>query len=289
MNIASSQTLVQPPAVLLMGPSGTGKTDVLTQTIAEGLELFVLVTEPRGTEILYDSIKRRGLDASKLHWKYVGPAAPGWKALLDMGTKISQMGYKDLSELKSGVGKSETQQFMQVLNSVAAFTDQHGRNYGDVTEWGPDRVFAIDSLSGLNLMAMSLTIGYKPAAHQGEWGVAMNLLEQFLLTMTSNLHCLFVLTAHLDREVDEVMGGTKLMVSALGRKLAPRIPRFFSEVVLTVREGSNFFWSTSGVGVDLKFRALPIAERLTPTFKPIVDAYKRRLAEAAPATVAAKP
>lgn len=204
-----------------------------------------------------------------------------------MGAKISSMGYKDLAELKAGVGKDKTQQFMEVLNSVADFRDQSGKSFGDVTEWGTDRAFVIDSLSGLSLMAMSLTIGYKPAAHQGEWGVAMNLLEQFLLTMTSNVKCLFVLTAHVERELDEVGGGVKLMASTLGRKLAPKLPRFFSEVVMSVREGKDFFWSTSSAGVDLKFRALPISDKLTPTFKPIVDAYKRRLAEAASAPKAA--
>ena len=125
---------------------------------------------------------------------------------------------------------------------------------------------------------MDLTIGDKVTAHQGEWGIAMNMIDKLLLTLTSNLQCLFVLTAHIEREMDEVTGGTKLMTSTLGRKLAPKIPRFFSEVVLTSTEGGKYYWNTTSANIDLKHRALPLGQKLNPSFAPIIAAYNQRIA-----------
>jgi hypothetical protein len=105
----------------------------------------------------------------------------------------------------------------------------------------------------------------------------MKLLDKALLAWTSNLKCLFVLTAHLARETDEITQSTKVMVNTLGKKLAPDIPKFFSEVVLTSVENGQFFWNTSSTSADLKHRALPLQAKLQPSFKPILEAYNKRL------------
>lgn len=267
-----------PPAVLLMGPPGSGKTDSLLTLIEADLELFVLVTEPRGVESLLDSCMRRKLDIEKLHWSYVQPAAGSWTGLLDMARKVTSMSYESLAELKNGIGKTTDPQWIKMLNQVMNFhCDRTGKDYGDVTEWGPDRAFVIDSLSGLNEMAKQITIGYKPAIHQGEWGVAMEMLNSFCIKMSSDCKSTFVLTAHVDREPDEITGGTKLMVGSLGKKLAPKLPRFFSENPLTQNTNDTYTWSNKSPVADLKRRALPLGDKLTPSFVPIVDAYRARL------------
>jgi hypothetical protein len=86
-----------------------------------------------------------------------------------------------------------------------------------------------------------------------------------------------VLLAHVERELDEVFNtGLKLTVSTLGRKLAPKIPPMFSDVVLTVREGTQFSWSTEHPAADLKARNLPIASNLPPSFEQIFARWKAR-------------
>lgn len=208
----------------------------------------------------------------------MAPAAAGWKALNQMATQIKAMGYDDLTKIKTGIAKSETDQMVECLKALADFPDDRtGTLLGDVTKWGTDSALVVDSLSGLNAMAWQLVVGLKPAAHQGEWGVAMNLMEQILLKLTSDLKCFFLLIAHVDREIDEITGGSRIMVSTLGRKLAPKIPRFFSEVVLTVKEGEKFTWSTAAMQADLKNRVLPVANNIPPSFKPLVEAHLKRL------------
>jgi hypothetical protein len=84
------------------------------------------------------------------------------------------------------------------------------------------------------------------------------------------------MAAHLEREQDEVTGGVQLMASTLGKKLAPRLPRFFSDVVHCRRDGTNFFWSTASNNVDLKARNLPISDKLPASFVPLLKAWKDR-------------
>jgi len=191
------------------------------------------------------------------------------------------MSYAALADQKSGIAKPKMDQWMNLLLSCKDFVDDRtGEHYGDVTEWGPDRALVIDSLSGLNKMAREYTVGLKPSLHQGEWGVAMSLEEGLIWQLTSNRRCFFVLTAHLDRNIDEITQQTKLMVKALGNKLAPDIPKNFSEVVLA-RRGTDklpFTWSTADVTATVKNRALTVSNELSPTFVPIVRAHERRLA-----------
>ena len=149
-------------------------------------------------------------------------------------------------------------------------------NLTEANDYGAKRFIIIDSLSGLNIMAMNLVVGSKPVKHQGDWGVAMDNEERLLIKLTTDVRVGFVLTAHLEREVDEVTGGVQLMASALGRKLAPRLPRFFSDVIQTKRDGKDFLWSTAATGVDLKARNVDISDRLPPNFGPLLSRWESR-------------
>lgn len=264
-------------ATLLMGPPGTGKTWSLTTFMEAGLELFVICTDPGGMESLVDAVEQKGLDPSKLHYAYRPPSTAGWKAMKDMAKKIGAMSYKDLTGIKTGIQKEKFQQFWGVLNTCENFVcDACGGEFGDVTEWGPERAFAIDTLTGINIMAMHMMVGLKPAAAPGEYGCAMQAEEQLIYQLCSDRKCFFALTAHVERVMDEVEGRPLLTVSALGQRLAPKLPRTFSDVVLSVKEGDKFYWSTASTGVDLKGRALALSSRLSPDFTQVVDAWKRR-------------
>lgn len=274
---------LQPPATLLIGETGSGKTDSLLTLVEAGIELFVIITEPDGVVSLVDSAIRRKLPIDKLHWATAAPATLGWQAMTDMVNTIGSTSYEDIAKIKGGVGKSETRKpAMKLLDTLSNFRcERDGQPYGDFTQWDDTRALVLDSQSGLNLMAMALTIGYKPAAHQGEWGVAMNFVEQLILKLTSDRQCYFVLTAHIEKELNEITGTNQITISTLGRKLAPKIPRFFSEVVWTKKvvlpnQPPKWIWSTADANAALKNRVLPTASDLQPSFKPIVDAYERR-------------
>jgi len=274
--------MIQPPSVLLMGPSGSGKTYSLSTLLESGLEVFLIVTEPHGLETLLDVTAQKKLDINKLHWRYIPPARPGFETLEKMGKLISVSDQKTLADMR-GTPRADAQ-WLQLLSTLRDFKDERdGKSYGPVTDFNFSRALVLDSLSGVSSMAMDVTIGDKVTANPGEWGIAMRALDKFLLTCTSDLKCFFILTAHIEREEDPNTGALQMMVSTLGKKLAPQIPKFFSEVVLsqadTEGDKRSFRWSTNTPNTFTKNRALPLSSKLEPSFKPITEAFNRRLAQ----------
>jgi hypothetical protein len=253
--------------VLLVGATGTGKTYSIRTLPEAGITPFILFTEP-GIRTVSD------MGCDKLHYKYLPAATPTWEGMLENARKINRLNFAQLAKL-ADMDKAKYGQFMEVITSMNNFTcDRCGESFGDVSTWGTDRAIIIDSLSGLNIMAMDLVVGAKPTKSMSDWGVAMDNLERFVNKMTADTQCHFVLTAHLEREQDEVTGGVHLMAATLGRKLAPRMPRFFDDVVQCRKEGENWVWSTSSVLADLKGRNLAISSALPPSFIPLIESWK---------------
>lgn len=273
--------VMQAPHSLLMGPPGSGKTTSLATYAKAGVDVFAFITEPTGVDSLYDAWEREKLSIERLHYVTITPSSGDWKALIEMGQKIQMLGYKDLSELKSGIGKEHMKQYIKMLQNLQNFCcERSQKEYGDVTSWDASRALCMDSLSGTSIIAMQQTVGLKPSPHQGEWGIAMSAVEQLLLKLSSDCRCFFTVTAHLEKEPDELTGVSKVAVSTLGRKLAPKIPRFFSEVIRARKDPSKnpiWRWSTLDSEADLKNRALPASNDLLADFTPIVEAYRRRV------------
>lgn len=266
-----TQPTYQLPGVkeLLVGATGTGKTTAIRTLVEAGLEVFVIFTEP-GMEVLAD------IPADKLHWKYIPPAAASWDDMLDSAKKINTMSFKSLADL-SDINKSKYREFWDLLTTLSNFKcDRTGQTYGDVSTWDQSRVLVVDSLSGLNIMAMNMVTGSKPVKSMADWGVAIDNLERLLIKLCVDTMCHFVLTAHLEKETDEMTGGTSLMAATLGRKLAPKLPRFFSDVIHVKREGTQFLWSTASMNVDLKARNLPLSDKLQPSFGPVIANWRQR-------------
>lgn len=252
---------------LLVGATGSGKTHAIRTLIEAGITPFIIFTEP-GMRTISD------LPCDKIHYKYIPPATISWNDLLANQKKINTMSFKALTQL-GDMDKHKYAQFLDVTSAMNDFVcDRCGEHFGDVADWGTDRAIVLDSLSGLNTMAMQMVVGAKPVKAMGDWGVAMDNLEQFLNAMTNNTQCHFVMTAHLEREQDEVSGGVHLMASTLGKKLAPKIPRNFDDVVLCKNQEGQFSWATAGINVDLKWRNLEGGKELPPSFVPLIESWK---------------
>lgn len=260
-----------------MGDSGAGKTYSISSLLRAGLEVFVLITEPNGLDSLIDAVEKQKLDINKLHWMILPPVSMDLELLSKQAQQINTLNFEGIQKLTHGVEKKKCTQLMDLFAAVQDFKDERtGQSFGDITTWGPDRVFVLDSLTGLVTMAVQNTVGLRPTVQLQEYGIIQSMLESTINLLT-NLNCFFVMTAHVEKLVDEVNGGIKMMVFAIGKKLAPVLPRFFSEVVYCYRDGSNFMWSTATTNVNTKQRALPVSDKIAPDFTPIIQAYKRRL------------
>lgn len=123
---------------------------------------------------------------------------------------------------------------------------------------------------------MSAVVGGKFDKDQKDWGLAQNILEGTIRRLCDNCRCHFILLGHVEREADPLGGSSKITISTLGAKLAPKIPPMFSDVILSVRLGKEFYWDTENALADLKTRNLPIAAKNPPDFGKIIEKWKSR-------------
>lgn len=261
--------------VLLEGPTGTGKTYAIGTLVDTGIEVFYLGLES-GIESLLGYWTDRGQKIPpNLHW-HVLRSVSGFDVLAAGAKDIGEMAQDSLHKLQDFT-RGKNNMFYQMLTVLVNFEDQRiGAKFGSVDSWGTGHALVIDGLTGLGNFALNMVVGKKPVRSQADWGIAQEQVEKLLRKLCDGCRCHFVLLSHVEREVDQVFGGVKITVSSLGKALPPKIPPMFSDVILTVRQGTSWSWSTANALADLKTRNLATAEGLPPTFKAIIDKWKSR-------------
>lgn len=262
--------------VLLMGPSGTGKTHSIGTLVDLGVEVFYLSLEA-GMESLLGYWTDNGREIPpNLHWhKLVAPKA-NFAQMITNAKNINMLNLDSLAKM-TDPEKSKHNQFVSLLEALNNFPDDRtGEKYGPVTEWDQSKFLVIDGATGISNAAMSLVIGGKAVRNQSDWGIAQDQVEKITRMLCDNCPCHFILLAHVERETDAILGGVKLMVSTLGKALAPKFPAMFSDVILTARSGDKWLWDTASAMADVKTRNLPIKSDNPPTFKPILEKWISR-------------
>lgn len=261
---------------LIMGPAGTGKTFSVGTLVEAGLEVFYLGLEP-GLESLLGFFTDRGKPVPpNLHWHQVEGQKASFLDLMENARKVNTMSLESLAKVVDP-NRSKYDTFTKILTALNDFKcDRTGQSFGCTDTWGPNRVLVMDGMAGLARAAMSLVIGGKAVANQSDWGIAQKQIETLLFMLTNQLKCHFVLISHVERETDQVLGGTKIMLSTLGNKLAPKLPPMFSDVILAVRDGSKFSWDTGSAMADVKSRNLPIAQNQPADFGAIIKKWQSR-------------
>ena len=273
---ASEETVA--PKIILQGPISTGKSFALRTLVKPGRETFVLQTEP--SEVLDDLSCSQGL-----HLMRAFPAQVDLQTLIQNAQRINTMTMDALQKIQDP-NRYKYTQFIDILNALQKFVCYRcKKDFGGFELWGVNRTLAIDGMSGLSQTALDLVCGAKPIRTQPEWGCAMDNLERFLQFVCMNAYSVFVLIAHIERETDETTGGSKNMMATLGRKLAPKLPRYFSDIILTKRsigpDGKpKYYWSTSDTLTELKNRNLPFSDSLSPDFTPLLATWQGRLDKA---------
>lgn len=262
--------------VLLMGPAGTGKTHSVGTLVEAGVEVFYLGLEP-GLESLLGYFTDKGKPVpDNLHWHQVESQKASFTELLSNAKKVNTMALDTLAKL-ADPNRAKYNQFEKILEALNDFKDDRtGQSFGCTDTWDQSRCLVIDGMAGLSRAAMGLVVGGKPVSNQSDWGIAQKQIETLIFMLTNQLKCHFVLISHVERETDAVLGGTKIMLSSLGKALGPKLPPMFSDVILTVREGTKFSWDTGSAMADVKSRNLPIAQGLPADFGPIIKKWQSR-------------
>lgn len=262
--------------VLLEGPTGTGKTHSIGTLVDTGVDVFFQGLES-GVEALFGYFTDRGKPIpDNLHWNTLSSISGGFASLAASAKQIGDLTQDSLYKIQD-FERGKRNQFYNLLTQMSDFHDQRtGKKFGPVDSWGPNRALVLDGLTGLGNLALSLVVGQKPVRSQTDWGIAQDQVEKLLRLYCDGCKCHFVLLSHVEREVDQVMGGVKVTVSSLGKALPPKIPPMFSDVILTIRTGTTWTWSTANTLCDLKTRNLPVAENIKPDFGQIISKWQSR-------------
>lgn len=258
---------------MLLGASGAGKTHSIVTLVEAGIKPCIIFTE-QGMSTIGKALKEHKLPEDSVAWRYISPASANIANMIAMAKNVNRLSFEAVTKL-TDPHRTEYMQWVSVLEALNNFVDDRtGESYGNVGQWSTDRALVIDSLTGLSNMAMSLVVGSRPTRGQQDWQVAQNNLYNLLQWLTNELKCHFVLTGHLEREMDEVSGAIHLMASTLGRKLAPKLPPMFDEVVMAKHLIDKRVWSTVEGNADLRQRLLPESSTLPPSFVPFIEAWK---------------
>jgi len=269
------------PKIVVMGLGGVGKTYSLG-TLCDwaeknGFEVAILFTE-NSQETLLGYYRDKGKEPpANVYWHQQGTKPISLKNLMNTADMVGKLSYEALAKSTDGNRGGENNAFFKILQSCSNFKDDRtGKELGPVDSFPLTRIFVMDSLTETSNAAMKMQIGARPMASPGDYGVAQNNLMNFLRLLTQGCICPFVMTAHVDREVDQVTQSAKVMIKAIGKALATEIPTLFSEVIYAVREGSKFTWDTAAYGVDVKTRSLGYRAGIAPDFAPLMDTWKKR-------------
>lgn len=274
-------TVLIGPKVCIMGLGGTGKTYALG-TLAEwadknGFELAILFTE-NGLETFLGYFRDKGREPPpSIFWHQQGTRPIPLKSLLTAADSVGKLSIEALAKSVDGNRGGENNAFWKILQSCSNFIDDRtAKSLGSIDTFPAKRIFAMDSLTETANAAMKMQIGSRPMASPGDYGIAQNNLMNFLRLCTQGMDCPFVMTAHVDREMDTVTQSAKIMIKAIGKALATEIPTLFSDVIYTTRDADKFYWDTAAYGVDTKTRSLGYRSKIEPNFSLIFDVWKKR-------------
>lgn len=291
---ASEDLDLNGPKILLVGDSGTGKTFALGTIVdwaeKNGYKVRALFTE-NGLETLLGYWRDPPIGSNGqpirparpipkcLAWHVIKDKPLGLDALIKGANQAGIMSYEALTKMQDPE-RSSNNAYEKMLQTLANFPDDRtGQKLGNIGTWGTDTILLWDSLTETGELAMKMIVGKKPTAAPPDYGVAQNNLMNLLRYTTQGFAPTVVMTAHIQRQANEVTGGVSLTVKGPGKALGDDIPRLFSEVISTKREGTDWVWDTTGVGTVTKTRYLPIHGKIKPDLGQIMDKWLRRQKE----------
>lgn len=290
------------PSVILEGEVGSGKTHALRSLLMDkdglfvgpsvsGIDYVFMINHEGGFEDVLGDIP-----ASKLGWSYL-PVSEGSFAGLQTMIRTINTQHPDVIQKMGGINKHLYPEFDKLLGLCNNLVDQRtGKTIGPVFNMPQNWCLWYESISALSEIAKNNAIGDKPFMELRDYQMVQNPVRKFLNHLVFSTKCLFVATAHLEPETNEVTNMQQLTVSTVGRKLGPLLPRFFSDVVVTERIDeigtnqqytSKFLWHTVKPGIRTKTRNLPWAANLPPTFVPLMQRFRERQMKGKPVQPAA--
>lgn len=220
MPTMETHTSAETIKMLVLGRSGAGKTGLLG-SLAKDYRLFIADFD-NGLDILKDPKVTKPEYLKNIFYKTYYDKAN----IVGNRMQISATGFN---------------QFIQDMGNWK----EGNESLGGIHSWTAKDIFVIDSLTFFGNMAMNHIlqlvnrIGQKPQLQ--DFGNAMDLIETVLETLYNPaVRCNVLVLSHIQWQGDEANPSQrKGVVSALGNKLAPKVPRYFNNMIQVVKSGSG--------------------------------------------------
>lgn len=203
--------------MLLVGPSGTGKTGALASLVKDGYQLRILDMD-NGLDALLGIVKRECPD------------------------KLDNIDYISLRDKI----KSDPVKGAKVSGTPKAYTQaiKYMDKWDDDTtpaEWGPDTIFVLDSLTLFGRAAFRWAQGMNSGAKDPrQWyGTAQDSILSVLDLLTSaEFNTNVIVISHVDL-IEQADGTMKGFASSIGKALGPKIPAVFNTMIAAESKGSG--------------------------------------------------
>jgi hypothetical protein len=223
--------------LLLIGDAKSGKTGSLVSLVRAGYKLRIL-----DCDNLLDILKYM-----------VRKECPQFLTNVESRVLRDKRKASAMGAVLDGVPKAYVNAVKMIENW--SYTDVDGTkvDLGSPADWGPDCILVIDSLSRLCDAAYDWMFALNPKNDgRAIYGDAQDHVENLLSMLTSeSMTCNLVVIAHVTFQ-DLPDGTKKGYPQGVGQKLSPKIPQYFSSVVLyTNRNGKRTIQTTSNPLIDL--------------------------------------
>ena len=230
--------------LLIEGDSGSGKTGALTSLVAAGYKLRILDFD-------------NGLDTLK---QFVLKECPDMIGNVEFRTLIDKRKSSPTGPIIDGPPKA----FIDATKMLDRwkYKDEDGNevDFGIPSEWGPDTILVIDSLTRMSDAAFDFRLALVSGKGEGKYdmravyGDAQDAIEATLaLFQSNNFQTNVIVISHI-RYMERADGMTKGYPKSVGSALSPNIPTYFNSVAQfeTSAGGKRTLKTTATALLDLK-------------------------------------
>lgn len=202
----SSQNIVK---VLFMGGSGSGKTGSIISLVKAGYKVRILDMDNNLSALV----------------AYIRKECPDKIDNVEYETRRDKYKSSRAGPVIAGTPKA----FTDAMDLMTRWPDGTSPS-----EWGPEYVFVVDSLTLMGRAAFEWSKGLNPSAKDPrKWFYsAQQAIENMIAMLTSDgFQCNVIVTAHIRvQEIED--GSVKGFANAVGTALGPIIPGYFPTVLL---------------------------------------------------------
>jgi hypothetical protein len=212
---ATDRTTSQFLKLLYIGNSGTGKTGSLASLVEAGYNLRVLDMDNGMAALLHHLPTKYHdkVDSVTFRDKFVADPVKGLRL------------------------QGQPKAYVGALKSLNKWDDD-----SVPSEWGPDTILVLDSLTAFGRAAFHWAKGMNPTAKDGrQWyGTAQESIRTVLELLTDDdFHAHVIVVSHIQAVTNEDGALLYEQVSSIGKALGGDIPKYFNTMIAAGKRGSG--------------------------------------------------